>query len=455
MKKSFTLITVFLLLITSLTSVCYAVGPTITEPLGGITSEGLEWRYNDASRSEIWIIGGDPDKMPENLIIPSEITRWSIILQKDVTAPVTRILVNAFDYNQKLKHVTIPDNVTSIDYSAFSECYNLESVVLPNTLTSLGFNNSRIAYLDDVPFYPQGAVFANCHKLTSIKLPDSLKTTCKDMFHSCKNLENVEFPEGLEEIGEWTFGHCPKLKNVILPSSLKTIKLSAFSDCEELTEIVIPPNVTTLESLAFQRCTGLAHIVVPESVKTFGETTKGNIDTSVFPYSNNITIYGVPGSAVEEYIKYYKNFTFKPISEYPYSLPDYYTNKESVTDDAVSVTVNNKTIEFDQPPIIENGRTLVPVRAIFEAMGAEVNWDDATQTVSATNGVIEISLQINSTNMYVKNHENGLEDKETITLDVPAKLINGRTLIPVRAVSEAFGCKVDWIEDTKTVVITQ
>ena len=70
----------------------------------------------------------------------------------------------------------------------------------------------------------------------------------------------------------------------------------------------------------------------------------------------------------------------------------------------------------------------------------------ADGVVSEKDGV-EISLQIGSTKMHV----NGAEK----ILDVPAKLLNGRTLVPVRAISEAFGCNVDWDNDAWTVIITK
>lgn len=111
----------------------------------------------------------------------------------------------------------------------------------------------------------------------------------------------------------------------------------------------------------------------------------------------------------------------------------------------ITVRVNGKNIAFDQPPVIEDGRTLVPLRAIFEALGAEVAWDGATQTVSASKKSINISLQIGSNVMLV----NGAEK----ALDVPAKIVGGRTLVPVRAISEAFECAVSWDGKTKTVTI--
>ena len=103
-------------------------------------------------------------------------------------------------------------------------------------------------------------------------------------------------------------------------------------------------------------------------------------------------------------------------------------------------------IAFDQVPVIENGRTLVPLRAIFEKIGATVEWDGNTQTVKATKGDTSISLTINNTTAY----KNG----QPITLDVPAKILNGRTLVPVRFVADCFGVDVQWVQETQTVLLT-
>ncbi len=114
----------------------------------------------------------------------------------------------------------------------------------------------------------------------------------------------------------------------------------------------------------------------------------------------------------------------------------------------ISVLFDGKRIAFDQLPVIENGRTLVPLRAIFEKIGATVEWDGDTQTViakSTENGTI-IRLTIDSTTALV----NG----EQVPLDVPAKIINGRTLVPVRFVSDCFGVGVDWNGDIQSVILT-
>ena len=111
----------------------------------------------------------------------------------------------------------------------------------------------------------------------------------------------------------------------------------------------------------------------------------------------------------------------------------------------IQVLLNGAPIAFDQPPVIENGRTLVPLRAIFEAMGADVEWDNATRTVTAELDEVNISLTIDSNILY----RNG----EAITLDVPAKIVGGRTLVPVRAIAESFGAEVDWVQATRTVTV--
>lgn len=113
----------------------------------------------------------------------------------------------------------------------------------------------------------------------------------------------------------------------------------------------------------------------------------------------------------------------------------------------ITVTVNGETVEFDQPPVIDNDRTLVPMRAIFEALGAEVIWDGDTRTVTSTKDDTVIVMTIDSTQMYV--------GENAVTLDVPAKIVSDRTMVPVRAISEALTCEVIWEADTRTVVIMQ
>ena len=123
------------------------------------------------------------------------------------------------------------------------------------------------------------------------------------------------------------------------------------------------------------------------------------------------------------------------------------TNKNGtfVIPRGITVLLNDSLIKFDQPPVIKDDRTLVPLRAIFEALGATVDWDGETQTVTSVRGDKEVKLSIGSNVLYVNS--------QAVELDVPAQLINDRTMVPVRAVAESFDCFVDWDGEQKTVII--
>lgn len=115
--------------------------------------------------------------------------------------------------------------------------------------------------------------------------------------------------------------------------------------------------------------------------------------------------------------------------------------------DKVTVTMDGQEMEFDVQPVIENGRTLVPMRAIFEALGCAVTYYD--------NGEFPVVMASRGDNyvMVFIGQDFLITDKDEISLDVPAKIVNDRTLVPLRAVSEAFDTKVEWLEDSKTVCL--
>ena len=106
--------------------------------------------------------------------------------------------------------------------------------------------------------------------------------------------------------------------------------------------------------------------------------------------------------------------------------------------DNVTVKIDGNKIEFDVAPQLINARTMVPLRKIFEALGATVQWDDATQTVTSKKDNNVIKLTINSPVMYVNDTE--------FKLDNPACLVDKRTLVPVRAIAESFNCDVEWYD---------
>jgi len=117
----------------------------------------------------------------------------------------------------------------------------------------------------------------------------------------------------------------------------------------------------------------------------------------------------------------------------------------AVESSPISVYVDGLPVAFDVSPLLQNGRTMVPFRALAEALNIAVSWDEATRTVKAAGGSTSISLQIGSSTAY----RNGT----AVTLDVPPQLVGGRTLIPLRFFSESLGCRVQWVEAAREIKI--
>jgi hypothetical protein len=104
-----------------------------------------------------------------------------------------------------------------------------------------------------------------------------------------------------------------------------------------------------------------------------------------------------------------------------------------------------RKMEFDVPPQIVNGRTLMPIRAIAQKLGAGVDWNPKTRTITIRKGDKVIVLAVDKPNARV----NG----KLVKLDVPPKIINNRTMIPLRFVAENLDVNVTWVAEAQTVVI--
>lgn len=408
----------------------------------------------------------------------------------------------AFIQCKKLKEIKLPDSLKVIHESAFLGCSKLEKVVLPQEIATVGEGafsycehlteitvsekNKNYSSQDGVLFngdqtkllqYPIGKQassyqisetvqeignggFAYSH-LKNVSFPSGLKKIGEFAFFDCDIVETIHVPEGVTAIGKEAFAWCDRLEEITLPNgissleyglfwysknlsritlpgSLRVIDAYAFSRCEKLQELTLPDGVTSLGEESFAYCTGLKKISLPVSLQTVGK--------KAFLQCTGLGIMTVKNGAA-----IFESSSLEGCGAISFFTPEHSLMQQFAADrgDAwekiVVVTLQGKELSFDQPPVTRYDRTLVPVRAIFEAMGAEVSWDEESQTVTASRNGITLSLQIGNQTMT----KNG----ETIVLDVPALQVNDRTVVPVRAVAEGFSCDIYWEEETQTVSI--
>jgi hypothetical protein len=114
--------------------------------------------------------------------------------------------------------------------------------------------------------------------------------------------------------------------------------------------------------------------------------------------------------------------------------------------DVIQIDIDGVPLVTNIPPVLEKNRTLVPLRAICEALGSTVEWVDADQSITVTKENTSISLKIGS--------EEALKDGTIVALDVAPYTINGRTMVPLRFISESLGAQVRWDGNTRTISIT-
>ena len=112
----------------------------------------------------------------------------------------------------------------------------------------------------------------------------------------------------------------------------------------------------------------------------------------------------------------------------------------------VKVYIDGEVQSFDQPALLEKATTMVPMRGIFEKLGASVNWDESSRTITATKAQTIISLTLNQKTAYV--------DGKEIELQVAPFSVSGRTLVPLRFISEALGANVSWEGSNWSAYIT-
>lgn len=190
-----------------------------------------------------------------------------------VTIPggVQNISPGAFK-NSGLTEVILKEGVMSLSNSSFDGCLLLKKVTFPTTMKTIGgFSNTgikEIAFAEGAaPEAISDFAFLNCDSLSTITLPNSIKSIGRGAFYDCDTLKNVVLPTSITEIAGQMFHHCNFLQSVTIPKGVTEIGYEAFSHCPKLTTISLPTSLTTLGDNCF-RASGITSITLPEGITT-------------------------------------------------------------------------------------------------------------------------------------------------------------------------------------------
>ena len=239
---------------------------------------------------------------------------------------MVKVPANLFHNNEKLKYITLPESITSIEERAFKECKNLTDIKIPSNITSIGdsvFEKSGLTKIDipDSVTRIGAYVFADTN-LTELKLPNRLTYLGNRVLSGNTGVTEITIPKTLTEVGSQgymfttidgpftesniqkavleegmvkvpanLFHNNEKLKYVTLPESITSIEEMAFKECKNLTDVKIPSNTTRIGDSVFEK-SGLTKIDIPDSVTRIGAYVFADTDLTELKLPNRLTYLG-------------------------------------------------------------------------------------------------------------------------------------------------------------------
>ena len=283
--------------------------------------------------------------------------------------------------------------------------------------------------MDAYPVYNQ----VYNHQIVTAVIEDGITNVGDHAFFECSNLSDVTIPDSVTAIEDYAFYKCYSLTEFTIPSSVTWIGAFAFFGCKRMTGLTIPEGVAQIGAQAFDDCSHLAIVYIPRSVKSIG--------WGAFGGCKRITDVYYAGTEEEwqqiEIEGYNGRFT---------QAKRHYSDSGALA--AIHVTVRGEIVQWTDavPFIYENSRTMVPLRAVADAMGLTVGWDRTERIASFSDGAKTLSF-------HIGDREARTETGAVVPMDTAAVIVKDRTYAPVRYLAEYFGYAVDWVPAARTVVL--
>jgi len=323
------------------------------------------------------------------------------------------------DCDDKVTEAVIPAEiggvaVKNIDFSAwyFEAIYEdedlssikLQSVTLPASVTEILPFEKQIPTLQQIKVASGNPNVSSDNNLWLFIDEEDPEYKVATAYIGNRNVTSYTIPSGINCIAEEAFGKYYNLSN--------------------LTSITIPDTVYEINETAFKGCNNIKDIYYKGSKSDWDEIW-ADVDNYKFPMpkefrSANVHLNAKGGNN--------NNSTIQ------------------TTQSKIKIMLNGSPLAFNEAPYMANGTTMVPMRVIFEALKAEVNYDAATQKITANKDDTVIEL--------VLGQKSAKKNGQAINLDVAAVTRNGNTMVPLRFVAEALNAKVDWDNSSQTVSIT-
>ncbi|MBR4625854.1 MAG: leucine-rich repeat domain-containing protein, partial [Alphaproteobacteria bacterium] len=219
------------------------------------------------------------------MIGDSTFNRCVVLHQINIPNSVASIGDWAFHYCKSLSQIIIPDSVTSIGYSSFANCISLQQISLPKSLTIIepdvfyGCVSLRQIIIPDSVSSIGNYAFYNCKSLQHFTLPNSVTILGNNPFVGCENIIFESLTSSFEEIDEFIVDNQHNLisyigneRNVEIPDGITSIGASVFSHCNFIRKISVPDSVTIIKEKAFLNCESLRYINIPDSVLSIGKS---------------------------------------------------------------------------------------------------------------------------------------------------------------------------------------
>ncbi len=393
----------------------------------------------------------------------------------EIPAEIAKVGARAFSHNDTVKSVTIPQKFDHVDEYAF---YN-------SSVETVNFEGN-ISYIGQFAF--SGA------NLKSVTIPDGTQSLAQYAFCDCKRLESVKIPESVTSIGEHCFSGCEKIKSIKLPSGLETLGNQAFYQCTALESVNIPDKLKSAQHLGHVfGSTNLKHVefngdATPQLYSSFGAELIGAeqeeftiIDGVLMKYNGTDKNPTVPDGVKEIAVGAFAEADIDTVT-FPASVK---TIKQGAFQSAaikeVTIPATIETVESNafahchelKRVVIEKGGAKISAGAFGGAGVTEVEiadgmfvskeafkntpyYDGETDVPEETSNPKETAAPI--ADLTVKSVNGELEitaDGNVIEFPDAKPFIdeNGRTQIPLRAVTESLGAAVDWNGENQHVSV--